>query len=682
MSEKYSYLDISIRVYDADGNHSSLGTGADIALPDLSGVAANFMSLGDGYLMWTDATYRYYSYFLLSADGQRLTMSVTAGMPRSVLLQGRSIVTLLGSVKSRVKESETLTDQLLDRLAGEAGFPEHPLMAPEPEEAQVASEAMLGCRTYNSNAELGNIFGFPRQRVYGKYGAIVIVPSTVLTVEDSTLPQINEPIDKALTVVAPEGVDVSETRVEFSDHLSVTYNCDGFDPVSVMFEVGTTNRYVRINGPALVVNTALHAGIIFHKRIPYTVTSLGGMPIDTYTILINGRTANRTDDGFEVSNTDFLEENTAKITVSSTNFSTYTATFTPQQLAAAAPLDIVLEPESREILLRLDFGGGRIVEEILNIEKNTPEYCQLRAGRFHGFRAHRLMGSTPETYNIDVRPSGEAVAPQAAPAAPTQSHIFAGQPIEMAPAAPQQPEPQPEAKQPSGPVAPVIEKAPTAIWNEEKPQRHAPEFENETRGEQSEGTSKAPRIKINFGKVTMAVVTVGLAILAIWYLASLFGRGGETEAAADSLEQIQVLQDTETPAAQTAQQTAAPAQASNLSADDQADITYLNDNSKWRSENLKSQAAIQLFEAMKNGNVDAIASSDYFAIEGRCTNRQAQKLVDMLWAGKGSPQARKQARLLREGTEKGTADLHDLVERIARCQPLDSEKNTQPRPKK
>lgn len=677
MSAKYPYLDISIRVYDADHNYSVVGTGGDIDLPPMENLGQYFMSLGDGYLMWADDTYRYFGYFMMGPDGQKPTMTVTVGMPRAVLMPGRSLTSLLGAVRSRVREGETVTEALLDRLAGESGFPEHPLMAPDDTDVNAATK-LFGCRTYNSSAELANIFGFPRQKSYADYGAIVVVPSTVLTADEpeNQMPAITAPIDKALMVVTPEDVTVSADRVEFSDHLTVVYNCDGFDPVSVMFEVGTTNRYVRINGPALVVNSALHAGIIFHKRIPYTVTSGGGLPIDTYTILINGRTANRTEEGFEISNTDFVAPDgspmKAKITVSSTNFSAYSREFTPEELSQAAPLEVVLEPESRDIVLRLDFGGGRIVEESLNIEKNTPEYCQLRAGRFHGFRAHRLMGATPETYNVDVRPSYEAPQPQP-------------QAAKFTPEAEQPAQEQSEANEAQsghrGPVAPVIEKAPTAIWKEESHERRAPEFANETRpAEETDENAmpREPRKPINYGKIAIVAVTVGLAIIIIWYLASVFSGSDQPTDQADSLQTEQTATNGATDGSAA---TAAQAPASTLTAEETADIEYLNDHSKWRREELKSETGRKLFDDMAAGDVDAIASSDYFSVKDRCANREANKLVDMLWKGKGSSMEKSQKNIMTKGLAKGVADIHALYESVARKQPSEV-KNTEPRPQK
>lgn len=665
MSAKFTYLNISVGVRDTAGQFMTYGTqvsGEADLLPEVAMLHDHFESLTDGYMIWHAGGRRAFSYFMTDPDSRTLQMAVTIAMAPEVLMPGRQIATLLGSVKSRIREGETLTEQLIDRLASEAGFPEEALVSPDGSQAAPAGAPMC-YRTYSSPAELANIFGFPRQKDYAGFSAAVIVPASVLAVPGSELPQVTAPVDKALMVVCPPDVTASAMRVEFTDHLTVVYSCQGFDPVSVMFEVGTTNRYVRVNGPALVVNSARHAGIVFHKRIPYTVSSGGGVAIDTYTVLINGRTANRNDEGFEVSNSDFVNGK-AKVSVSSTNFSTYSREFTPEELSEAAPLVIVLEPESKDVMLRLDFGDGRVVEEALNIEKNTPEYCQLRAGRFHGFRAHRLMGSSPETYNVDVRPAYDQPASRAASDSAAESTAATVAEAAVLPGLDETPVA-------SGPVAPVMEKAPTAIWEEKKSERKAPEFVNESNTGKTGGGGGR---KINMDKILMVSVTAVIVVLAIWYLASRFGNadGADEQTAADS---------TELAASQGASPSAAaqPVQAA-MSADEQADVDYLNSTSKWRRDNLKTDTYRALYDAMTEGDIDAVVANDYFKVKGRATGKSADQIINMLWKAKGSNQEKNHRKILKALKTKDGIDLYDLVESLARKMPPKSEENAEVRP--
>lgn len=670
MSLKFPYIDISITVANPGEATSTILShqAPTVDFPSLHSLTENFDNLSEGYLMWGDER-RAFSLFILSRDPSQPQprLTVTLLMDRDILMPGRTIVNLLSDIKGRILDGETLTADILDRMIENAGFPAEPLRS-LCDAWPTAETSGLCYRTYASGSELANLLGFPRQKCYEEYRGVLLTPAAASPTLINTIPQITTALDKSLFVVCPAGVSASAPRVDFSDHLTLTYSCPGFDSVSVMFEVGTTNRYVRINGPALLVNNARHAGIIFRRRIPYTVITVGGSPIDTYTILINGRTANRTEEGFEISNTDF-ESGRVKITVSSTNFSTYSQEFTPESLEQAAPIHIVLEPESREILLRLDFGDGRVVEETLNIEKNTPEYCQLRAGRFHGFRAHRLMGSTPETYNIDVKPSYAPAAPADGPR---------GTETISAPTALFTPTDK-DADEPHGPVAPVVEKAPSAIHREEKRERRAPEFTNETIASNHEGEETGSQTKDNRRFIIGLIGVVAFGLLVWWIAGLLSGKSADNADVADSAAT----------AAQTAPASvegspavpaATPTAAASLTPDENADIEYLNANKVWRESALKSEKYRALYTAFGQGDVDAIVGHDYFTAKGRANNRDAVRVADFLWEAKGSNQQRAQERKLKKLAGKSEINIHQLMDDIAKSRPTEAEANKSPRP--
>lgn len=682
-STKYQYIQVAVTVADSNGIPSDLSynNAPMVTLPALTQISGMFLELSDGYLMWETPGKRAFTYFRMASESAP-ELSVTLMLDADVLTPGRPVIALLNDLRERLTGGDTIDNALMERLIEEAGFAEEPLRAHIDIDTLWQQGSEICYRTYSSTAELNNIFGFPRQESYRPYRGVLVVSSAVITVPEASLAQITTAVDKALMVVCPPEVTASDYRVSFSDHLTITYSCEGFDPVSVMFEVGTTNRYVRINGPALVVNNAHHAGIIFHRRIPYTVEAVGGTPIDTYTILINGRTANRSDDGFEISNTDFIN-GPVKITVSSTNFSSFSQEFTPETLEAAAPLNVVLQPDSREILLRLDFGNGRVVEEKLNIEKNTPEYCQLRAGDFHGFRAHRLMGSNTETYNIDVKPTPAVLAPREstvqAPAVALVTPAETGTPTPQQPAArPAAPAESPQLPLTDAhtPVAPKIEKAPSAIWSPKKSDVVTPNFTNETIQNAETDEEKAPaeplaaKLRSYLTEKTILVaLTVVLGVIAIWFLASLFTSGSEEAEGAAPADSTALT----TPGG-----TQPPVSTPTLSADEQADVAYLNSNSKWRRSELKSDKYRALLTAMAEGDIDAVARHPYFATKGQCSGKQPNAMVDYLWKAKGSFSEKANVRKLKAAAAKEVIDLPALNDDLARSKP--AEPNTAPRP--
>lgn len=82
------------------------------------------------------------------------------------------------------------------------------------------------------------------------------------------------------------------------------------------------------------------------------------------------------------------------------------------EMLTVEELELVMLPVEQGVTLRLDFGDGRVFEQQISIEKNTPEYNRLHSGNFHGFRAHRqVTQDDSEVYNVDVRITSRPVAP-------------------------------------------------------------------------------------------------------------------------------------------------------------------------------------------------------------------------------------------------------------------------------
>ena len=635
-----------------------------VELPALTGVASHYESLADGYLIWPAGDKRAFTYFVLDNEDHSTLLSVTLLVDRDVLLSGRPIVNFIKAIKSYLFEGGELTSATVDDMLKTAGFVEEPLRSEYDAWGNPTSGGVC-CRSYATPAELTTYLGFPRQQAYSHYRGVLLVPASATMVSGSELPQITTPVDKALMVVCPEGVTASAEAVNFSDHLKVTYTCEGFDPVQVIFEVGTTNRYVRINGPALIVNSARHAGIVFRRKVGYSVVSQTGGPVDTFTVLINGRTANRSEKSFEVTNIDF-EQGDVTITVSSTNFSTYTQSFSPESLEKASPLTIVLEPEAMAILLRLDFGEGRVVEENVNIEKNTAEYNQLRAGWFHGFRAHRVMGAKPETYNVDVRLTQEPNVP---------AHVMP-EPVAVAETAVE--EKNNVAAEVTAPAAaPVVEAAETVVHTEPKSEPKAPVFANVTTdGDDADRSDQSKDYSRYYGYAKYAAIAVVFCLL-VWGVSKFVGGcGGGAADDADSLTVDSLTVPGDSAAAGMATQAANPAEAEAES----ADVAYLNDNKVWRKDRLRSEKYKSLFDAYERGDIDAIAANDYYAVDSRAKNSEAVKTVDNMWKAKGTSQQRAHRKLMTDMASKGSIDIHELYEDVARKMPKQSEFNRSGRP--
>lgn len=672
MSSRFPYIDVAVSMAEGENSATTFLTeGAPaVELPALSGVASHFESLTDGYLIWPAGRKRAFTYFVLDDADHSTLLSVTILVDREVLLSGRPIVNFIKSLRTFLVEGGELSSGGVDEMLHQAGFVEEPLRSDYDAWGNPTSGGVC-CREYATPAELTSFLGFPRQSAYSHYRGVLIVPSTATMIPGEELPQITTPVDKALMVVCPAGVTASAEAVNFSDHLKVTYTCEGFDPVQVMFEVGTTNRYVRINGPALIVNPARHAGIIFRRKVPYSVVNQSGIPVETFTILINGRTANRSDKGFEVTNIDF-EHGDVTIIVSSTNFSTYTRTFTPESLEKAIPLSIVLEADTMDILLRLDFGEGRVIEERVNIEKNTPEYNQLRAGWFHEFRAHRVMGATPETYNVDVRLTQETHIPAHVAAEPTLPF----ETIEKT-----------EHTETSTPVREIATSTTTAVDTQETPayesktEPKAPVFTNVAAGDNESAKEKQDFDYTRYLTYVKYVVAIIVFCLLVWIASKIVGGcGSDAALTADTIPAADSLTEQTTDSVMGAQAPVAQAPAAVDAEAEKADIEYLNDNKVWRKDRLRSEKYKALFTALESGDIEKIAGHDYFAIRSQAKNSEAVKAITNMWKAKGSPQEKAQRKMVSDRASSGAINIHQLHEDIARRMPKPSEENKKSRP--
>ncbi|MCM1483509.1 MAG: hypothetical protein NC043_04175 [Muribaculaceae bacterium] len=737
MTAEYPYLNLSLRYVHGSKSTTVFSYPSKTKAPkapfDATGIISGFINVSEFYVLGCHAGRRFFSFISVDdADHTGARLELTLTVDSDVLLPGRTVLSLINSVKEMLEQDEPFNDDTLATALASSGFPTEPLRSSVRFQGNDVENRPC-YRTYVSATELATIISFPRQTAYAQYSEVALVHVTSAPVADKQLPQITEPVSQAFTVVCPAGVTPSAESVEITDHLALTYTRPGFEAATVNFEVGTTNRYVRIAGPALLVNDAEKAGIVFTQRIPYEIKSSKGNTVSAYTILINGRTATRNDGSFEIHSSDFSNDGKVNISVSSTNYFTTTADYTCEELLEAGTLELVLVPEELPVTLRMDFGDGRTMEQEIMLEKSSPEYCQLRAGNFHGFRAHRLMGHEPETYNVDMsvhtQPAPKSYRTEAEPqkAAPVQAAAVKEQKAEAdtpTPTETQAPKPEPAAEKPSKAELKQERPKSAAELRAEKLRRDIPQKMDSTDSQakaDAEKEREARRKKFAYAAdrpekvdilkddpddddtkrrslspmIIAAVAVVLITVGIVWYLFTLLPSDStqEEEAAltemTDSMAQsrIAVIDDVPdetaasqaTPAAQPAEPEQQPASGA-LTADEKADIEYLNSHNVWRPADMKSDKFKQFLTSLSDGDIDALANSDYFAVADAATNRKAVLMMDLLWKAKGTFQENNNRKVLRGTKDKESIDLTKVVDDLARRQ--DKTPNTEPRPKR
>ena len=408
-----------------------------------------------------------------------------------------------------------------------------------------------------------------------------------------------------------------------------------------------------------------------------------------------------------------------------------TIDLTCEELLAKQPLELVLVPEEMPVTLRMDFGDGRTMEQEIMLEKSSPEYCRLRAGSFHGFRAHRLMGHEPEIYNVDLTTAAANVV--AEPRRTAEPVVTRQQPVkpvaepEVKPAEPvQQPVQQPAEE----PQQPVVNERPTKLdrpksaaeLRAEKLRADIPQKATDDDRKAEEEAKRKERAKkfaylndrpekVDILKddpdddeetkhkslspmIIAAVVVVLITAGIVWYLFNLIpsdsNNGDNTDEytamteSNDNQERISVIDDVPDVTASDKEKSAEPQQpaaaSTPITPEEKADIEYLNSHNVWRPADMKSDKFRRFFELFAQGDIDGLANSDYYAVADMATNQKAIQIIDFVWKSKGTFQENNNRKVLKSTSGNESIDLSKIVDDLARRQ--DKTPYSEPRPKR
>ncbi len=685
---KYGYIRVSLsETISGEPNVIyNYPTGEDIdtdAVFDGTKAIREFLNLRECYALWSSPRGHYFSLVTpnpASPDGSCFVL--TLRLDNECALSGRRTVQLLGELKKMLVEDRSLSDDAVEHCFVSAGVPAEPERLKSwqyvrPLTSASAPKQPFCYRTYASSSELDSTLSFPSQVEYACFDRVLVVPATASLRPGSKLDRITAPVKREYTVIAPVGCTPSRIVVTDGERLTLTFTKAGFNPRSENISVGAPSPYVRYEGPALRVKTAAESGMGFVRRVPLEVRSSKGIPVNGYTINVNGRPINTMEPYIEITERDLSPNGTTEIQVASNNYKPLKVLKSPSELINCEKVELVLEPVEQGITLRLDFGGGRIFTQEITLEKNTPEYSQLHSGNFHGFRAHRLtVAGNAEVYNVDMKSPSRPVAAAVQPAVASATE---------APAAIHHHQPQ----APVRPVAPVFDRATPDMDKKRKDKaRNTRELHKEisvAADSQSEMVDDA---------VEETVVGSKHSNRGLWFVVImlvLIIAGGiayfllpDSEPSQEFGQEVTQEELNAEIAATGSQPTTAAASAATAtpSADEAADIAYLNDNTKtWNIAELKTDKYKTLITALASGDIDAVINHEYIIVDKNLNNRIARSIADMLWAAKGSPNENANIKAMKKYvSEDGNVKVWDLYEALARVKP--TEPNPAPRPRR
>lgn len=670
---EFSYIHISLRG-PAEGGTRTLFTypadapdtpSWDTLMVEPGAAVKRFLNASECYVLQSSEAGHYLSLIARSGADPTAWMMVSVLVANGASLTGRQAVNMLANLRKCLIDDNDLREEAVDVALIESQVPRLPVellswtwTPPTPEEdAGTPDEA--GYRTFMSPKELEQVFAFPSQPEYDRFRCVLVVPATASLRPGVKMPRITVPIRRQYTVECPEGVTVSADTVYDGDRLTITYHKEGYDSHKETVEVGQPSAYTKAEGPLLMIRTATQTGIRFVRRVRVKVVSVkGGDLRGGYTITLNGRLINTMTPYIDFTPRDLPDGEDVEIKVESNNYKPLKLVIPSAEILTSEELLLELQPVEQTVTLRLDFGDGRVFTQDITIEKNTPEYNRLHSGNFHGFRAHRQVTTDhSEVYNVDVRLINPPVAP----------NFDTGRDLHAASDGDRPRSPQFENISDDNPDdRPYVD---TTL-----PTRDVAGESDITTGADDEAEEYAP-VPLWRRKGVVAAVAVAVVVL----IGSCFlfvGRGGDAAGDAGT-----VTGDSAALVAGDPVQPGVPAPAAPPTADEMADIEYLNSNASWQLAKLRSPMGTALAAALADGDLRAIADNDYFAVKGRCTNQDALRVVEMAWAAIGSPNESGNRRRVREAAKGGDIVLHKLMEAMAKVRPSENVNNT-PRPQK
>ncbi|WP_290158829.1 hypothetical protein [uncultured Duncaniella sp.] len=674
----YSYLHIALRgeiqgatrtIYSYPASGSDIDPCWNSTMVEPGAAIKRFLNASECYILQSSPLGHYFSLITRNTvSPERGYMMISILVENGCALTGRQLMNAFSQLKKVLIEDENLSDEAVDDALSQAGIPSEPLRLEAwkyhtPDESAPLAEAAY--RTYISQQELESIFSFPCQPDYSAYRCIIVVAATTSLRPGVKMPRITVAIRKLYSVVCPEGVSASSTQVYDGDRLELSFAKEGFATCKENVIVGTPSAYTKYDGSTIIIRTPAQTGIRFERRIPVRVMSAKGKQLNGYTITLNGRSVNTMEPYIELYEKDLQPGSEVEIVVQSNNYRPLKLKTPAEEMLVTEQLELVMQPVEQGVTLRLDFGDGRVFEQQISIEKNTPEYNRLHSGNFHGFRAHRqVTQDDSEVYNVDVRITSRPVAPNFESSdsdtgeKETKAPIFENISADA------------KAERPK-----IDATLPTAIDPEEDDKsagRPSDTTDNDYRSPEPESdedddndSTEKPTGKSRRNLFIWGGLAAIAAVIALVIFLPQFTGPSDTEA-----ENIAGEEQSDDP------NRLIPA---TMTQEEGEDVAYLNTYPVWEVDKMKSEMGKSLMAAIQAGDIDAVVNNDYYTVTGRATNEKAILVANLIWRAKGSYSDGSNRRIMRSAVKNGQIDLRTLSDNLAKRRPAEKE-NTSPRP--
>ena len=234
-----------------------------------------------GYKLHRDNNGVYYSLLTKYKEDTRegyISITVMVGQQYEGQISGKAIFNLLNMLKTNVLDANNFTAAAVEQCLHDCQLPA--INAMPMRISSVANIPSSALRTYSTNEELWDIFQFPRQPEYSRFGDIFLINKAWCAAGvPAGVTMLTTPLVRTYKVVKPAGVQCEDTT-QTGKSLMITYTKPGFAPLTIPVSInGVGNQYIQYEGSRITVNVP--ADLPFKQRVNVVVRVNGKLYNDS-----------------------------------------------------------------------------------------------------------------------------------------------------------------------------------------------------------------------------------------------------------------------------------------------------------------------------------------------------------------------------------------------------------------
>lgn len=230
-----------------------------------------------GYKLHRDSNGTYYSLLTKYDQDARegyVVITVMIGQQFEGQISGKTILNLLSTLKTKMLDTNNFSSAAVEQCLMACQMPV--LNASPMRIMQVSNIPSSALRTYATNEELNDIFLFPNQPEYSRFGDVFVVNKAwCVNGVPAGVSLLSSPLLRSYHVVKPANVQCDATT-QTGKTLMITYTKPGFAPLNIPVTInGMNNQYLQYEGSKITVLEP--ANLPFKQRVS-VVVRVNGRP--------------------------------------------------------------------------------------------------------------------------------------------------------------------------------------------------------------------------------------------------------------------------------------------------------------------------------------------------------------------------------------------------------------------